>query len=113
MSIPWYRVRVSEPELDWDAVLEQWTAEVQDVAWITLAEAEQVAGVSRSALRKWYRNGDIPSRLEPGPNGEQRMVPLDAVVERAGRIRRPTRPGADATQQHLVELLSQQLDRTE
>lgn len=54
--------------------------------WVTLAEASEAAGVSVSALRKWYRNGIIESRTVPGPRGEQRLVPLDAVQERAARF---------------------------
>ncbi len=56
-----------------------------DDHWVRLAEAEEAAGVSRSALRSWYRTGQIPSRLEPGPHGDERLVPLQAVLERARR----------------------------
>lgn len=74
---------------DWDRRLAQWHAELQllaqldDVHWVPLAIAEAETGVSRSALRSWYRNHEIPSRLVDGPNGPQRLVPLSAVVERA------------------------------
>ena len=98
--------------LDWDSALEQWRNEVDEPQWITLAEAEKAAGVSRSALRNWYRNGEIPSRLEPGPNGEQRLVPLDDVLERAGRTRRSS-PRDEDTFRHLVDVLAQQIDRAE
>ena len=54
-----------------------------DVGWVTLAEAAEVTGASRSTLRAWYRRGDVPSRLEDGPHGPERLVPLDAVIERA------------------------------
>jgi transposase len=76
---------------DWDARLDQWRnelallAELDDAHWVPLATAEAEAGVSRSALRAWYRNREIPSRLVDGPNGPQRLVPLAAVVERAAR----------------------------
>jgi hypothetical protein len=53
------------------------------VGWVTLAEAGEVTGASRSTLRAWYRKGEIPSRLEDGPHGPERLVPLDAVLERA------------------------------
>jgi hypothetical protein len=46
-----------------------------------VGQAEAETGVSRSALRSWYRNGEIPSRLVDGPNGPQRLVPFDLVVE--------------------------------
>jgi transposase len=39
--------------------------------------------VSRSALRAWYRNVEIASRLVDGPHRPQRLVPLWAVVDRA------------------------------
>src|SRR5438045_9430682 len=76
---------------DWDERLARWQAELAlfaqlDAApWVPLGEAEAETGVSRSALRSWYRNGEIPSRLVDGPNGPQRLVPLDAVVARAAR----------------------------
>jgi DNA-binding transcriptional MerR regulator len=60
--------------------------------WVPLSDAAAAAGVSRSALRTWYRSGQIPSRLEPGPHGPQRMVPRELVIERAlhgrGQLRR-------------------------
>lgn len=59
----------------------------EGIAWVPLREAADAAGVSVSALRKWYTRGDIPSRMEPGPTGERRLVPLEAVLERAGRHR--------------------------
>lgn len=67
-----------------------------DVAWLSLAEAEKRAGVSRSTLRAWYRAGHIASRLMPGPHGLQRLVPLDAVLERAARSPRAARRAATA-----------------
>lgn len=76
---------------DWDARLARWQtelaliAEIDGIVWVQLAEAEAETGASRSALRSWYRNGEIPSRVIDGPNGPQRLVPLDAVVERAAR----------------------------
>src|SRR6202008_1851803 len=76
---------------DWDDRLSRWRgelelfAQLQDTPWVTLAQAEQETGVSRSALRSWYRNGEVRSRLIDGPNGPQRLVPLDAVLERAAR----------------------------
>ena len=76
---------------DWDGRLEAWRdeldllARLDDAHWVPLAVAEAESGVSRSALRAWYRNREIPSRLVDGPNGPQRLVPLTAVVERAGK----------------------------
>jgi len=51
--------------------------------WVSLVEAAAAAGVSRSTLRAWYRDGRLASRLVPGPNGPMREVPLDTVLERA------------------------------
>lgn len=76
---------------DCDARLARWKEELDllavldDAHWVPLAVAEAEAGVSRSALRSWYRKREIPSRLIDGPNGPQRLVPLDAVVQRAAR----------------------------
>lgn len=81
--------------VDLQAVLAGWRADAELAEslagmgelfeWVSLAEAEEAAGVSRSTLRAWYRGGHIPSRLVPGPYGVQRMVPLDVVIERAQR----------------------------
>jgi len=74
-------------ELNWEQALQAWSAEPDrldpDDRWVTLAEAERQVGVSNSALRSWYRSGQVPSRLVDGPYGVQRLVPLDAVIERA------------------------------
>ena len=51
--------------------------------WVSLAEAADAAGVSRSTLRAWYRDGRLPSRLVPGRNGPMREVPLEPVLERS------------------------------
>ena len=75
---------MADDELDWERALEAWASEPEGT-WVTLAEAERRAGVSNSALRSWYRSGQVPSRLVDGPHGVQRLVPLDAVVERASR----------------------------
>jgi hypothetical protein len=63
-----------------------------DVAgeWVTLRQASLDAGVSVSALRKWYRSGAIPSRMEPGVHGEHRLVELGAVRARIGNYREQT-----------------------
>jgi transposase len=82
-------------ELDWDKALEAWASEPEGT-WVTLAEAERRAGVSNSALRSWYRTGQVPSRLVDGPHGVQRLVPLEAVVERASKSPRIQRRIAGA-----------------
>jgi hypothetical protein len=79
---------------EWDDRLAAWRdelellAKIDDTPWVPLATAEGAAGVSRSALRSWYRNGEIPSRLVDGPHGPQRLVPLQAVLDRAGQSAR-------------------------
>ena len=72
-------------ELDWDQALESWANEPEGT-WVTLGEAERRAGVSNSALRSWYRSGQVPSRL----------VPLEAVVDRAAKSPRIQRRIAGA-----------------
>jgi transposase-like protein len=65
--------------------------------WVSLSEAAAAAGVSRSTLRAWYRDGRLDSRLVPGPNGPMREVPLDPVLERArlgDRLAAAARPPA-------------------
>jgi transposase len=87
---------------DWDRLLEEWHLEsglaglAGEETWVTLAEAEARVGVSRSALRSWYRTGQVPSRLVDGPHGQQHLVPLEAVMERADRSPRLQRKTARA-----------------
>ena len=84
---------------EWDRLVEQWRLESGtegDETWVTLAEAESRVGVSRSALRSWYRTGQVPSRLTDGPHGPQHLVPLEAVVERAEQSPRLQRKAARA-----------------
>lgn len=83
--------------VDLDALVHQWGREfaiereladlttAPDTTWVSLAEAERRAGVSRSTLRTWYRTGQVASRLSPSPHGLQRLVPLEVVVDKASR----------------------------
>ena len=105
---------------DWEERLARWKAELElfaqleDTSWIPLARAEAETGVSRSALRSWYRNGQLPSRLVDGPNGPERLVPLDAVVERAARSPRIQRRAERAVGLEAeVALLRQRVDELE
>src|ERR1044071_4290549 len=88
---PCRREGVMETPSNWEERLASWQNErelcerLDETPWVTLAKAESETGVSRSALRSWYRNGEIQSRLVDGPNGPQRLVPLDAVVARAAQ----------------------------
>jgi transposase len=105
---------------EWEERLDQWRAELELFAqleespWVPLARAEAETGVSRSALRSWYRNGEIPSRLVDGPNGPQRLVPLDAVVERAARSPRiQRRAEREVSLEAQVALLRHRIDQLE
>jgi transposase len=75
--------------VDWEDRLDEWELELQLKAqldgseWVTLERAAAETGVSRAALRTWYRTGQIASRLVDGPHGPQRLVPLDVVAARA------------------------------
>jgi hypothetical protein len=79
---------VQSAAVDWDSMLLQLASQPVDDGWVTLEEASNSAGVSRSTLRSWYRSSQIPSRMVAGIHGPQRMVPLEAVVDRALRSAR-------------------------
>lgn len=105
---------------DWDDRLARWRTELElferldDTPWVPLGKAEAETGVSRSTLRSWYRNGEIESRLVDGPNGPQRLVPLDAVIERAAaspRIQR--RAEREVSLEAQVNLLRHRVDQLE
>jgi transposase len=68
---------------DWDEMLAQLGTQPVEEGWVTLLEASSATGVALSTLRSWYRSAQIPSRMVPGVHGPQRLVPLDAVVDRA------------------------------
>ena len=106
--------------MDWEDRLDEWEAELDLAAqlegsdWVTLERAAAETGVSRAALRTWYRTGQIASRLVEGPHGPQRLVPLSVVAERAEaspRLRRSAeRRLADEAQ---VEILRHRVDQLE
>ncbi len=73
---------------DWDDLLARLGEPPHDEGWVTLEEASNVAGVARSTLRSWYRAGQVPSRMVAGSHGPQRLVPIDAVLDRALRSSR-------------------------
>jgi transposase len=105
---------------EWEDRLARWQAELdlfarlEDTPWVPLAQAEAETGVSRSALRSWYRNGEIPSRLMDGPNGPQRLVPLDAVIERAAQSPRlQRRAEREVSLEAQVALLRHRVDQLE
>jgi transposase len=106
--------------MDWEDRLDEWELELDLAAriegsdWVTLERAAADTGVSRAALRTWYRTGQIPSRLVDGPHGPQRVVPMGVVAERAEaspRLRRSAeRRLADEAQ---LELLRNRVDQLE
>lgn len=105
---------------EWEDRIDRWRdelrlyAELDDTRWVPLAEAEAEAGVSRSALRTWYRGGQIRSRLVDGPNGPQRLVPLDDVIERAERSPRiRKRAEREVSLEAQVALLRHRVDELE
>jgi transposase len=106
--------------VDWEDRLDEWELELQLTAqldgseWVTLERAAAETGVSRAALRSWYRTGQIASRLVDGPHGPQRLVPLDVVAARAEespRLRKSAerRLGDEAQ----LEILRDRVDRLE
>ena len=106
--------------MDWEDRLDDWELELELGAaldgsdWVTLDRAAAETGVSRAALRTWYRTEQIPSRLVDGPHGPQRLVPLAVVAERAEaspRVRKTAeRRLADEAQ---LELLRHRIDQLE
>lgn len=98
---------------DWQAELDL-IAQLEDIHWVPLGRAEAETGVSRSTLRSWYRSGELRSRLVDGPNGPQRLVPLDAVIDRASRSSRIQRRAERAVSlEGEVALLRHRLDQLE
>jgi transposase len=107
--------------VDWEDRLDEWELELELSAhlegsdWVTLEKAAEETGVSRAALRTWYRTGQIPSRLVGGPHGPQRLVPLAMVAERAEaspRLRKTAeRRLADEAQLEILRHRVEQLER--
>lgn len=111
---------MSDSPSAWDDRVAKWRAELElfaqlnDVSWVPLARAEAETGVSRSTLRTWYRNGELRSRLVDGPNGPQRLVPLEDVVERAARSPRiQRRAEREVSLEAQVALLRNRVDLLE
>ena len=106
--------------MDWEDRLDEWETELELSArldgseWVTLEKAAAETGVSRAALRTWYRAGQIPSRLVDGPHGPQRLVPLTVIAARAEespRLRRTAeRRIADEAR---LELILHRIDQLE
>ena len=105
---------------EWDDRLDAWRDELEllakldDTPWVPLAIAEAEAGVSRSALRAWYRNGEVASRLVDGPHGPQRLVPLQAVLDRAAKSARiQRRAEREISLEAQLTLLRHRIDQLE
>jgi DNA-binding transcriptional MerR regulator len=106
--------------MEWEDRLDEWETELELAAqlegsdWVTLEKAAAQTGVSRAALRTWYRTGQVASRLVDGPHGPQRLVPLSVVAERAEaspRLRRSAeRRLSDEAQ---LEILRHRIDQLE
>ena len=97
--------------VDWDELLGQLPDQPSEEGWLTLEEASSAAGVARSTLRSWYRAGHIQSRMVLGAHGPQRLVPLDAVLDRAlrsSRLRRQIEQGRSLTAE--VDRLRQRVE---
>jgi transposase len=71
------------PVVGWDDLVAHLSQDPPGEGWVTLAEASGATGISRSTLRAWYRSGHLASRMIAGAHGPQRLVPLDAVIERS------------------------------
>lgn len=98
----------------WDRLLSDLARHPAEEGWVTLDEAAQATGVSRSTLRSWYRAGRIPSRMVAGVHGPQRIVPLSLVVDQALASPRARRHlEAARTQQAEIDELRDRIERIE
>jgi transposase len=106
--------------VEWEDRLDDWELELELNArlegsdWVTLDRAAAETGVSRAALRSWYRTGQLPSRLVDGPHGPQRLVPLALVAARAEaspRLRRAAERRLAGEAQ--LEILRHRVDQLE
>jgi hypothetical protein len=113
-SVPGSEITEVGGEVDWDGLLSQLARQPQEEGWVTLDEASSASGVARSTLRSWYRSGRLPSRMVAGIHGPQRLVPLDAVLDRALRTSRVRRQLEHARSLEAeVEELRRRLDAIE
>ena len=106
---------------EWDERLAKWRdelalfAQLDETAWVPLGQAEAETGVSRSALRSWYRNGEIQSRLVDGPNGAAgRLATVRRWIERAAKSPRiQRRAERELSLEAQVTLLRHRIDQLE
>jgi hypothetical protein len=106
--------------MDWEDRLDEWelelelSAQLEGSDWVTLERAAAATGVSRAALRTWYRTGQVPSRLVEGPHGPQRLVPLAVIASRAEASPRLRRSAARRISgEARLELILHRLDQLE
>lgn len=98
----------------WDVLLGELASHSMEEGWVTLDQAVDAAGVSRSTLRSWYRSGRIASKMVAGVHGPQRIVALSEVVDQALASPRSRRQLEHArTLQAEVDELRQRLERIE
>ncbi len=98
----------------WDRLLDDLASHPVEDGWVTLEEAVDATGVSRSTLRSWYRGGRLPSRMVAGVHGPQRMVPLAVVIDQALASPRSRRQLEQArTLQAEVDELRERISRIE
>ncbi|MHB1782814.1 MAG: excisionase [Acidimicrobiales bacterium] len=108
--------RQGEPDAGdrWDRLLGDLAGHRVEEGWVTLEEAVDATGVSRSTLRSWYRSGRIPSQMVAGMHGPQRIVPLAVVIDQALASPRSRRQLDQArTLRSDVDELRQRLERIE
>jgi transposase len=98
----------------WDRLLGDLASHPIEEGWVTLEEAVDATGISRSTLRSWYRCGRLPSRMVAGVHGPQRIVPLAVVIDQALTSPRSRRQLEQArTLQAEVDELRQRVERIE
>lgn len=66
-------------------------AEPIEPGWVTIRQAEGATGIPVGTLRRWARQGALPSRSQETDSGARRLVWLDAVLERADLLGRTAR----------------------
>lgn len=98
----------------WDRLLGELASHPVEEGWVTLEEAVDATGVSRSTLRSWYRSGRISSKMVAGVHGPQRIVPLAVVIDQALKSPRSRRQLEQSrTLQAEVDELRQRIERVE
>ena len=85
-----------------------------DVEWVTLKVAHEQTGASISAMRNWYRSGEIDSKDTKSRYGTEKLVRLDQVAARVASSRpEPAPPSVSAGLPSLADALRMLADATE